>query len=55
MRYLLMHSVAAGTPFNTNVLRIALNCKEENVAATIAAYYEVEIDEKMLIRAIKSK
>lgn len=43
----------AGVPFNTNVLRIALNEHEEMVASVIVALYQVEIDERMIIRAIK--
>ena len=31
--------VEVGVPFNTNVLRIALNIKEEKLAAILAAYY----------------
>lgn len=45
----------AGIPFNTNVLRIALNKQEEKIASTIIAFYNVIIDEAMLIRAIKTK
>ena len=43
-----------GAPFCTNVLRIALNSKEESIASTIISKYNVFVDEKMLIRAIKT-
>lgn len=46
---------AAGIPFNTNILRIALNKEEEKIASTIIAFYNVIIDEAMVIRAIKTK
>lgn len=45
----------AAVPFNTNILRIALNKKEEKVAMRLVAYYQVEIEEKMIIRAIKTR
>ena len=44
-----------GTPFNSNILRLALNLKEEMVASILAAKYQVVIDEKMMIRAIKTE
>jgi hypothetical protein len=40
--------------FNTNVLRIALNLKEDRIASVIAALFPVRIDEDMILRAIKS-
>ena len=43
-----------GTPFCTNVLRIALNRKEEVIASVIIANYHINLDEKMIIRAIKT-
>ena len=44
-----------GAPFMTNVLRVALNYKETRLAGLIVAKYRcVIIDEKMLIRAIKT-
>ena len=42
----------AGIPFNTNVLRICLNDKEQMVAQVIIYKYEVAIDTDMIIRAI---
>ena len=44
-----------GTPFNSNILRLALNLKEEMVGSILAAKYQVVIDEKMMIRAIKTE
>ena len=56
IRWLLMdRKVEVGMPFNTNVLRIALNMKEEKLAAILAAHYQVEIEESMIIRAIKTR
>lgn len=43
-----------GCPFCTNVLRIALNKREGTIACTLVAFYSVQLDEKMLIRAIKT-
>ena len=43
-----------GSPFCTNVLRIALNKKEGMIASTLVAKYSVQLDQKMLIRAIKA-
>ena len=43
-----------GAPFCTNVLRIALNMKEESIASIIVSYYSINLDEKMIIRAIKT-
>lgn len=43
-----------GSPFCTNVLRIALNFKEMTIASTLVAFYNVHLDEKMLVRAIKT-
>ena len=43
-----------GIAFNTNILRICLNIKEELIAKLIVAYYQVAIDEKMIQRAVKS-
>jgi hypothetical protein len=40
--------------FNTNVIRIALNMKEEKIASLIVAYYTVKIDKEMIMRAIKT-
>lgn len=47
--------VSVGTPFNTNILRLALNNKEETVAMILTSKYQVLIDEKMIIRAIKTR
>ena len=43
-----------GSPFCTNVLRIALNGKEISIASVLVAKFSVELEEKMLIRAIKT-
>ena len=43
-----------GAPFNTNVLKIALNLKETKIASCIAHYYKINFDEKMILRAIIS-
>lgn len=43
-----------GSPFCTNVLRIALNFKEVTISSTLVAFYNVHLDEKMLVRAIKT-
>jgi hypothetical protein len=40
--------------FNTNVIRIALNMKEEKIASLIVAYYTVKIDKEMIMRATKT-
>ena len=44
----------AGTQFNTNVLRIALNMHEEKIASVIIARFPAKIDEDMILRAIKT-
>lgn len=46
-------AMKVGAPFCTNVLRVALNFKEVKIASTLIAYYNVNLDEKMIIRAIK--
>lgn len=43
-----------GSPFTTNVLRIALNFKEEKIASTLVEQYEVCLDDRMIIRAVKT-
>ena len=43
-----------GSPFCTNVLRIALNLKEVTIASLLVAFYSVHLDEKMLVRALKT-
>jgi hypothetical protein len=43
-----------GMPFCTNVLRIALNAREEQIASTLIANYKIALDEKMIIRALKT-
>ena len=40
--------------FNINILRIALNMREEKVACCVLAYYFVKAEEDMIIRAIKT-
>ena len=43
-----------GSPFATNVLRIALNFKEITIASMLVSKYDIQLDKQMLIRAIKS-
>ena len=43
-----------GSPFTTNVLRIALNFKEVSIASMLVYAYNVSLDESMLVRAIKT-
>ena len=43
-----------GSPFTTNVLRIALNSKEVSIASMLVYAYKVSLDESMLVRAIKT-
>ena len=43
-----------GIPFCTNLLRIALNIKETSCASVLVAFYHVQFDQKMMIRAIKT-
>ena len=44
-----------GAPFVTNVLRVALNYREERLAGLIVAEYpSVLMDEKMIIRGIRT-
>jgi hypothetical protein len=50
---LLLKSPAALT-FNTNVMRIALNMQEERIACLLIAYYQVKVDEDMVLRAVKT-
>lgn len=47
-------SKRVGAPFCTNVLRVALNLKEEMVASALVSYYKVQLDKRMLIRALKT-
>ena len=45
----------SGVPFNSNVLRVALNQKEEYIASLILEKkYQTAIDEKIILKAIKS-
>ena len=39
----------------TNVLKIALQKEEEKLACIITAYYEVALEEEMIIRALTSE
>jgi hypothetical protein len=39
----------------TNVLKIALQKEEEKLACIITAYYEVTLEEEMIIRALTSE
>ena len=43
-----------GLPFNTNILKIALNLKETKIASILAYQYKVLIYEEMIIRAVKT-
>lgn len=43
-----------GSPFTTNVLRIALNFKEVTCASVLVYDYKVCLDESMLVRAVKT-
>lgn len=43
-----------GIPFCTNVLRVALNMKEEMIARTLCTDFPVQIDSRMMHRAIKT-
>jgi hypothetical protein len=43
-----------GIPFCTNVLRVALNMKEERIASFVVWWYQVYIDERMITRAVKT-
>lgn len=36
----------------TNILKIALQKEEEKIACVITAYYEIDLQEEMIIRAI---
>ena len=47
-------ALPAAQTFNTNVLRLALNMKEEKVASLIVFNYSGKIDEEMILRAIKT-
>jgi hypothetical protein len=38
----------------TNVLKIALQKEEEKLACIITAYYEIALEEEMIIRALSS-
>jgi hypothetical protein len=38
----------------TNVLKIALQKEEEKIACIITAYYEISLQEEMLIRALQN-
>lgn len=44
-----------GTPFTTNILRIALNQKETRIAQTLASDYQIFNTEATMIRAIKTR
>ena len=47
-------STPVAVTFNTNVMRIALNMQEEKIASLLIAYYNVKIDEEMILRAVKT-
>jgi hypothetical protein len=38
----------------TNILKIALQKDEEKLACIITAYYEINLEEEMIVRAITS-
>ena len=44
-----------GTPFTTNILRIALNQKETKIAQILASNYQIFNTEETMIRAIKTR
>ena len=44
-----------GAPFNTNILRIALNMRETAIAQWLIIDYQVYNSEAMMIRAIKTR
>ena len=48
----LLLKLQIGRPFNTSVLRIALDKQEDTIASVITAYYEVKIDEYMIDVAV---
>jgi hypothetical protein len=50
----LLQETEVGKPFNTNILRIALNMKEEKIAAVLVAFFQIVIREEMITRAIKT-
>ena len=52
IKMLMMSKV--GIPFCTNVLRVALNMKEEMIARTLCTDFPVQIDSRMIHRAIKT-
>ena len=54
IKYLLQHD-QCGMMFNNNILKIALNLKEEKIASVLVADFQVEINEKMMTRAIKTQ
>ena len=45
--------LSAARQFNTNVLRVALHQEEDSVAAVLAAYYDILIDEDIFDIAVK--
>jgi len=42
-------------PFNTNILRIALNNQETTLAQVLVIDYQVAVSKEMMIRAIKTR
>ena len=50
----LLQNSDVGLAFNTNILKIALNFKEEKIASVLIAEYKVDMQEEMIIRAIKT-
>lgn len=44
-----------GVQLNTNVLKVALNFKEDKIAAFIVARYPITIDDGIILTAINNK
>lgn len=53
IKYLLQET-EIGLPLNNNVLRCALNLREELIACILTYSYQILVDKKMVIRAIKT-
>lgn len=51
--FLLRTQTEIGREFNTNILRIALNMQEEQIASIIMAQYCCNLDEDIISHAIK--
>jgi hypothetical protein len=44
-----------GETFNNNIMKIALNMKEEKIASLIVAYYNCKLADEMVLRAVKTQ